>query len=50
MSTKPSGELLRTIEIFRDQDAATLDVIASQMSLREYPVGEMVFREGDPGD
>lgn len=50
MSLKPSGEMLRSIAMFEDQAVSTLDAVASQMTPREYRTGEMVFREGDPGD
>jgi diguanylate cyclase (GGDEF)-like protein len=44
------GELLSNIAIFQGQDCADLDRISAEMTQREYKAGEMVFREGDPGD
>ncbi len=45
-----SGALLKNISIFSGLSIGDLDRIASEMKRREYGAGELIFREGDPGD
>ena len=42
--------LLRQAELFRGLDEAALGLIAEQMTEQPFANGEIVFREGDPGD
>lgn len=44
------GALLKNISIFSELSISTLDRIASEMKQREYSSGDLIFREGDPGD
>ena len=44
------GILLKDVAIFSGQEQEHLDLIAQQMTWREFRAGEMVFREGDPGE
>ena len=42
--------ILKNIQIFSDLSEKELDIIESEMEMREYKAGELVFKEGDPGD
>ena len=42
--------LLRHVEFFQGMDTAELKLIAQQMTEMSYKDGEVVVREGDPGD
>ena len=42
--------LLRQVEFFQGMDADELKLIAQEMTERSYTDGEVLFREGDPGD
>ena len=42
--------LLRHVECFQGMDTAELKLIAQQMTEMSYKDGEVVVREGDPGD
>ena len=42
--------LLRHVEFFQSMDTAELELIAQQMTEMTYANGEVVVREGDPGD
>ncbi len=42
--------ILKNISIFSDTCADDLNRIASEMKRKEFKAGELVFREGDPGD
>lgn len=50
MTRKVSGKLLENVAIFAGQESGQLDLIAREMTARSFRAGEMVFREGDPGD
>ena len=41
---------LRQVELFQGIDASELQLIAQEMTEQSYADGEVVFREGDPGD
>ena len=42
--------LLRQVELFQGLDEDALRLIANQMAEQPFADGEIVFREGDPGD
>ncbi|PKL16189.1 MAG: GGDEF domain-containing protein [Spirochaetae bacterium HGW-Spirochaetae-5] len=42
--------ILKNISIFEDTCDEDLDKIASEMKRRDLKAGELIFREGDPGD
>ena len=42
--------LLRQVELFQGIDTAELQLIAEEMTEQSYDDGEVLFREGDPGD
>ena len=42
--------LLRQVEFFQGMDADELQLIAQEMTERSYTDGDVLFREGDPGD
>jgi diguanylate cyclase (GGDEF)-like protein len=46
----PDGEMLRGIGIFRDLSEEDRREVAGRMRLRKCGRGELLFREGDPGD
>ena len=46
----PGDELLRKIPLFRRVSAADRARIAEVAHLKRYDTGELIFREGDPGD
>ena len=45
-----NNSILKNISIFSDIAEKELDIIASEMKRREYKAGELIFKEGDPGD
>lgn len=45
-----NGNILRDIAIFAGLGDEDLDIIAKEMKRREFSAGDMLFREGDPGD
>lgn len=45
-----NGSILKNISIFENISDRDLDKIASEMKRRELKAGELIFREGDPGD
>ncbi len=48
---EPDGlALLRTIPMFSPLEPQRLEALAQQLGRREVPTGEVVIREGDPGD
>ena len=48
---EPDGlALLRTIPMFAPLEPQRLEALAQQLGRREVPAGEVVIREGDPGD
>ena len=48
---EPEGlPLLRAIPMFSPLDPKKLEALAQQLGRREVPAGEVVIREGDPGD
>jgi len=47
---KIEGSLLKDIAIFSGLDDEQRDLIAGEMKRSEYRNGDMIFREGDPGD
>ena len=48
---EPEGlPLLRACRCSRRSSRKTLEAIAQQLGRREVPAGEVVIREGDPGD
>jgi CRP-like cAMP-binding protein len=48
---EPEGlPLLRDIPMFSPLEPKKLEALAQQLGRREVPVGEVVIREGDPGD
>jgi CRP-like cAMP-binding protein len=42
--------LLSTIPMFRGLPAADLEAAASRLRVRHYPKGDVICRQGDPGD
>lgn len=50
MNNLTNGGILKHISIFSDTSGEDLDKIASEMKRKEYKAGELIFREGDPGD
>ncbi len=42
--------LLRQVELFRGIDATELQLIAREMAEQSYKDGDVLFREGEPGD
>ena len=50
MQREINGSILKDISIFSESCPEDLDKIASEMKIREFKEGELVFREGDPGD
>jgi diguanylate cyclase (GGDEF)-like protein len=50
MQKEINGSILKNISIFSDIPPEYLDKIASEMKLKEYGEGQLIFREGDPGD
>lgn len=50
MQRKKNSEILRHVSIFEDTCGEDLDKIASEMKRKEYRTGELIFKEGDPGD
>jgi diguanylate cyclase (GGDEF)-like protein len=45
-----SGSLLKDVAIFSELTDEQRSMIASEMKMSRYNAGEMIFREGDPGD
>ena len=43
-------EFLRRVPLFRSLMPNTLTALADKMELVEFPAGEVVIRQGDPGD
>lgn len=43
-------EFLRRVEIFEDVADADLETIVAMLKERRYPEGQVLFKEGDPGD
>jgi len=50
MQKQSNGGILKHISIFSDTSDEDLDKIASEMKRKEFKAGEMICREGDPGD
>jgi diguanylate cyclase (GGDEF)-like protein len=50
MSNANNSRILKTVSIFSDIPDKELDIIASGLTRREFSAGELVFKEGDPGN
>jgi len=50
MSNLNDSAILKNIPIFADLSGKELDTIASEMTRRECKAGELIFKEGDPGN
>jgi CRP/FNR family cyclic AMP-dependent transcriptional regulator len=50
MSLTEDVEVLRNIPLFAKVTPAKLKLLAFTSERLEYPTGEMLFRQGDPGD
>ena len=50
MSNENDSAILKNIPIFCDISKDELYIIASQLKRIEYKAGELIFKEGDPGD
>ena len=50
MSDIDNISILKKVQIFSDIPEEELDIIESEMRVREYKAGELLFKEGDPGD
>ena len=50
MSNANNSTILKSVPIFSDIPEKELDIIASELTRREYKAGELVFKEGDPGN
>jgi len=48
-SSGPRTELIRELAIFAPLPMASVDLLASRMTVREFPAGTQVVREGDVG-
>lgn len=44
------GALLKNVAIFSELTDGQRDMIASEMKMTRYNTGDMIFREGDPGE
>jgi sigma-B regulation protein RsbU (phosphoserine phosphatase) len=42
--------LIRTIPLFSDLPQGEIEILAAELVERTYPVGTILFREGDPGE
>lgn len=49
-ATETEDEILRRSAMFHEVDADDVQVLARQFSRLDLPRGEVLFREGDPGD
>jgi len=50
MHNEINGSVLKNISIFSEIPSGGLDKIASEMKRKEFGEGDLIFREGDPGD
>jgi len=50
MLSGDNKSILNNISIFSDTCGDDLDKIASEMKRKEFKAGELIFREGDPGE
>jgi CRP-like cAMP-binding protein len=50
LNPRPSIQVLASLRLFEEIDAADLTVLSAAMGLRRYRTGEVVFHQGDPGD
>ena len=50
MFNETNDNILKNISIFSDTCGDDLNKIAAEMKRREFKKGELIFREGDPGD
>ncbi|MCL2026434.1 MAG: GGDEF domain-containing protein [Leptospirales bacterium] len=50
MNNVNNSDILKNVSIFSDISEKELDIIASEMKKKEYKAGELIFKEGDPGD
>ncbi len=50
MFTDSNDNILKNISIFSDTCGEDLNKIASEMKRKEFKAGDLIFREGDPGD
>ena len=48
-ATGPRTELIRGLSIFAPLPLASVDLLADRMTVRDYPAGTQVVREGDAG-
>ena len=50
LTPRPSIQVLASLRLFEEIDAADLTVLSVAMGLRRYRAGEVIFHQGDPGD
>jgi len=50
MSNIDNASILKSVPIFSELSEKELDIIASEIKRKEFKTGELVFKEGDPGD
>ena len=50
MTNGNNSSILKTVSLFSDIPERELDIIASELKRRECKAGELMFKEGDPGN